>query len=255
MKTENIKALIIEDEKTCAELLKKIVEELVPEISEINIAHDFKSAISLVNETEPDILFLDIMVGDLNGLDFMKLLPEQSRKMDIIVVSGHEQFAIDAAHLHIFDFLTKPLSPKEIRRSVKELIEYRKEKKMAVSENSMKSSFIVVNRQDKTFFLKKSNIISMEADGPYTDIFTIEGRVSASKTLSSFVEQLDPNTFCRIHRSQVVNIDYIKEVVKLSDGSGNLIMHGGQSIIISKQKKDRLIQMISKGEIGMAHHE
>lgn len=250
MKTENISVLIFEDDSACADLLKKIIEELIPEISEINVAYDYKDAINHINQAKPDILFLDILVGDLNGLDFMRLLPEQSNKMDVIVVSGHEEFAIDAAHLHIFDFLTKPLSPKEVRRSVSELIEYRKKKDSSVPESTTKSPFIVVNRQDKTFFLKKNNIISLEADGPYTDIYTLDGRISASKTLSSFAEQLDPNTFCRIHRSQLINIEFIKEVVKFSDGSGNLIMHGGQSIMVSKQKKDKFIKLISKGEIG-----
>ena len=224
-------AVIVDDELHGRENLKKIIETYSPEIEILSVADSVLKGIELVNIHKPDVVFLDINMPVLDGFDFLNEF--EDRNFMVVFVSAHEEFGIKALKAGASDYLLKPISIKELKVTVRKLL--------SLSEQSFRTP---VPSQNEKLVLPASHgfdvlvikdIIRVEADGCYSKVVVREGKSRiVSRTLKEFEDTLPEVSFFRIHKSHLINLNYIKEYSNLS---GSIVtMTDGSRIEISRRK-------------------
>lgn len=243
-----MKAIIIEDMPSAMELLKRDLKEFCPEIELIGDADSVVSGAKLLRNTSPDIVFLDIMLGDGTGFDLLQIVPDLTSK--IIFVTASDEFAIRAFKYSAIDYLLKPINSKELIGAVKrakEQISYSSESIALLNETISKPEElpkkISLYTLEKIIVVEISDIIHCQAEANNT-IFYIKDRpkVFVTKTLKYFDKMLQPHGFSRVHQSHLVNSNYIHAFLK-KDG-GYLKMNNGDQVPVSIRKKAEVMALL-----------
>lgn len=234
-----LKAIIVDDELHGRENLKLIIQNFCPEIEVKGSANDVVSAIALVKNHLPDVVFLDINMPVLDGFDFLDEF--EDRKFMVVFVSAHNEFGINAVKVGAEDYLLKPINIKELKLCVKKLLTIKDKK------NSIKPIFennkLVIAASHGFNILNIDDILRLEADGCYTTIVTKDQKNTLiSRTLKDFEASLPKEYFFRIHKSHLINLKYIKDY---SNFSGNFVtMTDGSKVEISRRKTPEFIQRV-----------
>lgn len=232
-------AIIVDDELHGRENLKKIIESYCPEIKILGLADSVVNAKELVNNHNPDVVFLDINMPVLDGFDFLEEFNDQN--FMVVFVSAHDEFGIKAVKSGATDYLLKPVNIKELKQTVKKLL--------LLKNNKIKNAFI--SEADKIVIpdshgfdvMVIEDIIRFEAEGCYTKVIFKDGKNKiVSRTLKDFEETVPNEIFFRTHKSHLINLKYIKEYSKI-DGSF-AIMTDGSRIEISRRRAPDFIQRI-----------
>lgn len=235
--------IIVDDEPLNIELLKHTLSEFYG--SSFNICGTFESAtdaLKFINSNNLDLIFLDIEMPELSGFDLIQAISETS-EAKIIVVSGYDKYALKSFRYSVFDFLKKPVSISDIGDCLKKLA---KQKKNSPGETGVNDHILVVNRQDKTIFLDIRQILRIEAAGSYSDIYMEDGsKINSTKKINFYEQALARFPFYKLHRSHLVNLNKIKEILK-NNGDGMVVMLDGSRIEISRAKKDEFLRLILK---------
>jgi two-component system LytT family response regulator len=236
---DRLTAVIVDDEFHGRENLKKIIETYCPEIEIAGCAESVVKATELVAIHQPDVVFLDINMPVLDGFDFLDEYVE--RNFLVVFVSAHEEYGINAVKAGAVDYLLKPINIKELKQTVKKLLEIRiKEVKV---ETVNERNRLVLPSSHGFNVMEFDDIIRLEADGCYTKVFTKDGKNRIiSRTLKEFEDTLPKGKFFRIHKSHLINLKYIKDY---SNISGNFVtMIDGSKVEISRRKAPDFIQKI-----------
>jgi two-component system LytT family response regulator len=243
MSSENqltkLTAIIVDDELFGRENLKKIIETYCHEIDLLGCADSATSAKDLVNEHNPDVVFLDINMPVLDGFDFLNEYSD--RNFMVVFVSAHDEFGINAVKAGAVEYLLKPINIKELKQTVKNLICIKNKKTKVEPLNE--TDKLVLPASHGFDLLAFEDLIRLEADGCYTKIF-IKGEKTkiVCRTLKEFELALPKEIFLRIHKSHLINIKFIKEYSNLS---GNYItMTDGSRVELSRRKTPEFIQKI-----------
>jgi len=243
-------AIIIEDMADALQLLKSDLENHHPEISVINTAQSVVEAAKLLQKTQPDILFLDIMLGDGTGFDILEIFPDLSSK--IIFVTASDEYAIRAFKFAAIDYVLKPYSNEDLATAItraKEQIEPNKER-LSILKNTLaapeaKPDKISLHTLDKIIIVSLENIIRCEADNNNTVFYLKEGRkIFVTKTLKYFAEMLSSYEFLRVHQSHLVNMQCISAFIK-TDG-GYLLLKNKETVPVSVRKKAEVIEILDR---------
>ncbi len=235
-----LRAIIVDDELHGRENLKNLLDTYCPEIKVIATAESAIQAKILVLENEPDVVFLDINMPVLNGFDFLESLEQQN--FMLVFVTAYEQYGIKALKAHPVDYLLKPINIKELQQTVKQLVVRSKE----VSKiHSGKTHKIMVPITHGFTILDCEHIIRFMADDCYTKIFTSEGKlITVSRTLKEFESIVSSENFYRIHKSHLINLQYVKEFSHL-DG-GYVTMKDGSKLELSRRKIHEFVQKVKQ---------
>lgn len=231
-------AIIVDDELYGRENLKLIIKNYCPEIEVKASAEDVVSAIALVKNHTPDVVFLDINMPVLDGFDFLKEF--EDRKFMVVFVSAHEEFGISAVKVRAEDYLLKPINIKELKLCVNKLLTLKDKKNStkSVSENNK----LIISDSRGFNILNIDDILRLEADGCYTTIVSKDKNSVISRTLKDFEASLPKEYFFRIHKSHLINLKYIKDY---SNFSGNFVtMSDGSKVEISRRKTPEFIQRV-----------
>ena len=232
-----LKAIIVDDELHGRENLRKICETYCPEINILAIADSVVNAKELVSIHNPDVVFLDISMPVLDGFDFLDEFDE--RNFMVVFVSAHEEFGIKAVKAGAVDYLLKPINIKELKQTVKKLLELIN-KKVEV-ESSAESGKLMLPASHGFEVLLTDNIIRLEAQGCYTKIVTNGGKnKTVSRTLKDFEETLPKDLFFRTHKSHIINLKFIKGYSKF--GGYCAIMMDNSKVEISRRKVSEFLQ-------------
>lgn len=236
---ENLTAIIVDDELFGRENLKKIIETYCPEIKILGLAESVLYAKELVKIHNPEVVFLDINMPVLDGFDFLEEYEDPD--FMVVFVSAHEEFGINAVKAGAADYLLKPVNIKELKQTVKKLINLHNKK--SKEEISFDKDKVVIPASHGFTVLVIDDIVRLEAEGCYTKVILKEGKNSiVSRTLKEFEDAVPKEKFYRIHKSHLVNLKYVKEYSNL-DGS-YVIMNDGSKIEISRRKAPEFIQKI-----------
>lgn len=201
-------ALIIDDNKVARVMLAGMLTK----IGGINVSGDFEdalSAISFLNKYKADILFLDVEMPAMTGLELLRILKE---KPVTILVTAKPVYAAEAFELNVVDYLVKPYSLSRVISAVGKAKELLQMKNTGVTNVENGHIFIKDGRAIRKIFLQ--NVLWLEAKGDYVKIVTTNGNFIIHTTLRSLEERLAGNDFVRIHRSYIVpaaKIDYIED--------------------------------------------
>ena len=207
--------MIIDDEEPARDIMKHYLKD----IDEIEIIGEFVdgfSGLKAIQELKPDLVFLDVQMPKLTGLELLELL---DRPPMIIFSTAYDHYAIKAFEMNAIDYLLKPYSKERLVQSVqKALTQTGTGEKTAsqvqnlvktLEENTEYLQRIAVKSRHKVSVIPVNEVIYLEAEGDYVMIHTKDNKHLKEKTMKYFETHLDPERFIRVHRSSIVNADHI----------------------------------------------
>lgn len=235
-------AIIVDDEKNARLALQGIIEENFPEINVLGEAKDIPNAVKLINKLNPDLVFLDISMPGYSGLELFKFFDTDEVNFKVIFVTAHAEYAINAFELSAVDYILKPIQIDALKRAISKLKEFTPEKIEVLQKNYEVDApkKVALSTGDGVIFLEFNDIIYLKADGSYTHFVTNNGKITVTKRIADFERLEQMGAFIRIHRSQIVNYNRIKKIVK-HDG-GYVIMDNGEQLSVSLSKKNTLME-------------
>lgn len=237
---ENIRAIIIEDEEPARMVLREYIKKF-PHISIIAEIIDGFNAVKIINEQKPDLLFLDIQLPKLTGFEVLELIEHTPI---IIFTTAYDQYAIQAFEKNAVDYLLKPFSEERFNTAIQKAIE-----KLAVRQNDSTTvkkvvdyissntphlDRIVVKTNSAIKVIPLEQVIYLEAQDDYVMIYTTGGKHLKEKTMKYFETHLPDRQFVRIHRSYIVNIDFIAQIEHFSKETYLAILKNGTKLKISE---------------------
>jgi DNA-binding LytR/AlgR family response regulator len=234
-----LKCIIVDDEP----IARKILQEFVEEIEYLELAGQAENplkAMVLLGEQDIDIIFLDINMPKINGVDFLK---SSKTNANIIMTTAYPEYAVEAYGLDVLDYLVKPIAFERFLRAcnkAKEVRELKKESKAKVNKTA-DHFFIKFNNQIEKIFY--DDLIYAEAMLNYVMLYTRTNKMMVYITIKSLEEQLPPEIFLKVHKSFIVNINRIKSI------EGNLLDIGNAKITISQNLKEKVINEIIRDKM------
>lgn len=234
----NTTCLIVDDEKLARELLKEYLDGF-PQIAVVGECAKGTEAVEKINKLKPDILFLDVQMPGMNGFD---VLEEIDHEPYVIFTTAYDQYAIKAFEKNAVDYLLKPLDQERFRSAVNRALKRKTVEKGSMEEliQTIKSegrnfeSHIFVQKSEKLFNLPVEEIVYLEASGDYTIITTKGDQFVSSSGIGRLEEMMDPDTFIRVHRSTIINLNYLKEIERHFNGGMVVKMQSGKSFPVSR---------------------
>jgi two-component system, LytTR family, response regulator len=239
-----LKAVIVDDEYLARSILKSILNEHCPEVSIVGEAEEVISAVELIKDLKPDMVFIDIEMPEFSGFQLLDHFDEIDFK--IVFCTAHEEYALKAFDVSATDYVLKPIQIESVKRAVSKVL-YLKE----TSFEKDKSINFDINRPQKIgipitgglLFVDKNEIIFLEADGAYSKVFLTDNRKHlVSKKLKIFEDLLlEEGVFFRSHRSYLLNVNHVKQFVR-KDG-GTILMDNDIEVLLSKEKRDEFFEI------------
>jgi len=245
-----MKAVIIDDEKNCREVISALSGTYTPDLEIVGEFDNGMEAIQQMDTLQPDILFLDIEMPLMNGFEFLELCPYQ--EFFIIFTTAYNEYAIQAIKHHAFDYLLKPIQRSEFIKTIQRLQTEKFKSQKSQIDNLLNHlqvkkdvKKIVLSTSEGLHFIETKDIMYVKGDGAYSHYVFADGlKLLVSKTLKEADAILPNDQFKRVHASYIINFDFVKRYQK-GEG-GFLIMNNGESIPVSRSKKQDLISHISQ---------
>ena len=243
-----MKAIIVDDVEAVAQSLKKLIEKYCDGIEIIGVAESANEAKIMIDESKPDLVFLDIQMPGKSGFDLLK----EFDKIDfsVVFVTAYDQYAVKALRFGALDYLIKPVDIEELKFAI-EKAKVKTEEKNAEIKNLIDN---ILNPTERTMILntKKGfkliyidSILRIEADGNYSYIYDDEGkRFVSTKNLKVFENYLESFNFLRIHNSHIVNTEKIKDIN--THENLEVVMVNGITLPIATRKKQVLIKLYNR---------
>jgi len=239
-------AIIIEDELDAQELLSVILKEYCPSIQLTGIAANITEGVQLIESLQPDLVFLDINLGDFTGFQLLDKL--ENRSFKLVVTTAYEEFAIQAFQYEAIDYVLKPYTPKSIIAAVGRV------SKSIQSHHLYNKLDAIVNRNtnipkinlptaDGIILINTEEIIYVIADRAYCQIHLTNGQKKmASKSLKEIEDVLPKSLFFRSHASHLINLNQVEKYSK-EDG-GFAVMSDQTQVPIARRRKNEFLELI-----------
>ncbi|MGB0888521.1 MAG: LytR/AlgR family response regulator transcription factor [Vicingaceae bacterium] len=238
------KAIIVEDEKLARDLVKNYLSaqeniELIGEFA------DGFSGLKAINELKPDIVFLDVQMPKLTGLELLELVEENPH---IIFTTAYDAYAIKAFDLNAVDYLLKPFSKERFNKALDKVFEKIEgttktnnvtQLKNHIAENKVLDK-IVVKSNSNIHVIPLAEVIYIESEDDYVMIHTNKGKHLKHQTMKFYEQQLDANKFIRIHRSFIVNVSEINKIEKFGKESYQVVLKNGAGLKVSRSRYQEL---------------
>lgn len=236
-----IRCLVIDDELLARNYLKNYISK----IPELELLGDFNSplkATELIKSGKVDLLFLDIQMPDITGVDFLKSL---SIKPEVIFTTAYQEYALEGFNLSVIDYLLKPFSFERFYQAINKVID-KFEKKITISESevlplqsqtSYSDNYLTIRADRKLYKINFDNLKYIEGQKAYVTFHTNEKKITALASLKELEESLPNELFIRIHKSFIVAI---KEISSLE---GNMIEVNDTSLPVGKSYKESVLKL------------
>lgn len=237
-----IKAIIIDDVENARIGLRQDLDDYCPEVEVIGEADSVISGAKLLRESEADLVFLDIDLGDGSGFDLLQIL--SSPRFRVIFTTSSDAHAVQAFRFSAVDYLLKPIDPEELRIAVSKVSGVKGSLEVLKENLSGGPQRMALNAQDKINVVRVEDIIRLESNGSYTLFFMTDGeQILVTRTLKEFDVMLGGSRFIRVHQSHLVNLDFIREFVK-SDG-GFLLLRDRTEIPVASRKRSHVMKVLN----------
>lgn len=232
-----LKTIIVDDEPLAIETLQEICKLFCPEVEIIGTAKSPLEGIKLINFSKPDLVFLDIDMPGGTGFDVLEAFAERNFK--VVFTTASSDFAIKAIKAKAEDYILKPIDVDELQLAIKKIIDNEKAVKASVINGKM-----ALPSSEGLQVIDIDKIIRLEANDNYTWFYIqdIKNKILVSRTLKDFESVLDPQTFCRIHQSHLININFLDRYIK--GRGGEIILKDGTHLDVSARKKDNLLDLL-----------
>ena len=229
-----IRAVIVEDEPLGRALIRQMLRG-DPEVSVIGECVDGEEAVEFLKSERPDLVFLDVRMPERDGFDVLAAL-NPGHSSAVIFVTAHDEYAVRAFDINAVDYLLKPFDRERFQRA-------RDRAKLHLHQKQADTKYLgrmVVRSRGSIFFLKTAEVDWIGAEGNYVRLHVKHESHLVRGTIAGLEAQLDPQQFVRIHRSQIVNIDRIRELRPWWHGEYHVLLKDGTQLTLSRSYRDRL---------------
>lgn len=245
---KNIKTILVDDEPRGLASLQKLLQINCADVDVVASCTSVDEAKPKIEQLQPELIFLDIAMPVKNGFDLLKEI--ENPGFEVIFVTAHDQFMIEAFHFSAIDYLLKPVDDDLLAAAVS-----RAKKTIDEKKNGKNIQALIHNLQQKNSpynmklcipslkgfqVVELNDILYAESSGNYTNFyFNNLQRICTSKPLHEYEELLADSGFIRVHKSFIINLVHVKEYLR-GEG-GTLILSDGKEVEVSRRKKDLLI--------------
>lgn len=239
-----IRAIIVDDEPAAAGSLRTNLDWYCEGMVELlGEARSLTEALVLIEEKKPELVFLDIDLGEGNGFMLLEKIRRDGLDIEVIFTTGHNEFAIQAIKKEAFDYLLKPVDPDELRETVQRLQEKLAAPAAETKETADIGPSLALPMQDQVLVCKLDELVRCESERNYTR-FHISDRhpVLVARTLGHYEAYLLQHNFFRSHKSHIINLGHLKSYVR-QDG-GYLLMADGSQVPVSRHRRTELFTLL-----------
>ena len=236
-----MKALIIDDERLARKELMRLLEEH-PSIEVVGEAMNADEAEKLIDELNPDLLFLDIQMPGRTGFELLQSL--ESAPI-VIFTTAYDEFAIKAFEVNALDYLVKPIQPERLAEAIRKALDKerardgRREGKLGLNDQ------VFVKDGEKCWFVSLSNVRLFESDGNYIKVFFDTNRPMIHKSLNALDERLDERAFFRASRKHIINLSWVEGIEPWFNGGLMVRLKGGDKVEVSRRQAAKFKDMMS----------
>jgi len=233
-----IKCIAVDDEPLALEIITDFARK-VPFLSLVQTFENAAEAMRFLQDEKVDLVFLDIKMPDINGIQFIKSLKHPPM---VIFTTAYGEYALDGFDLDVVDYLLKPIPFDRFLRAATKAQEFMavSQQKNGDSNNGQINDYIFIKTEYKIIKINLEDILFIEALKDYTKIYTPYQPVLTLRSLKSFETRLPADKFIRVHRSYLVSLNKINSVEK------NTVMIANQSIPISDGYRERFYEVITR---------
>ncbi len=244
-----IQALVVDDEPLGVKGVRTLLAD-EPDVEVVGECLDGETAVKAIRTLRPDLVFLDVQMPGLDGFEVLEELSEGEMPL-VIFVTAFDQYSLQAFTVHALDYLLKPLSRPRFREAMaraRTTLEARDQKAVNrrllalledVEQRRQNLDRFVVRTPERILFIRSEEVEAIEATGNYMHLYRGRESFMIRETLGTLEQRLDPVRFLRTHRSWIVNIARIREILTV-DGGFTVVTQGGTKVPVSKGYRERL---------------
>lgn len=244
-----MRVAIVDDEADTRKTLRHYLNQLQPDF-QIQEADSVAAGLKLIADYRPEIVFLDVMMRDGTGFDLLNQLPAVDFKL--VIISGHQEFALKAFRFSAIDYLVKPVDVDELKSTLarikptpeqpwKEVLDVLKQAMQPMQSLDRK---IVLKDMNAMYVVSVGSIIRCEASDNYTTFFfSDQVPIVVSRPLKEYDDLLTSYNFLRVHQSHLINLKYIQQFNKREGGS--ITLRDGSEVPVSSRKRDAILAALS----------
>lgn len=239
-----MRALIVDDERLARKELMKLLEDH-PMIEVVGEAMNAEEANQMVNDLNPDLLFLDIQMPGKTGF---QLLEELDAVPLVVFTTAYDEFALKAFEVNALDYLLKPIQPERLAETVAKLSEKERARNSAIRGPEKKLGFhdqVFVKDGDRCWFVSLANVRLFESDGNYIKVYFDTNRPMIHKSLNALDEKLDERAFFRASRKHIINLSWVEGIEPWFNGGLMVKLRGGDKVEVSRRQAAKFKDMMS----------
>jgi len=246
-----IRTIIIDDEAPVRETLSRLLIMHCPQVKMIGEAHDVASGIQLIRDLRPQLVLLDISMGDGSGFDLLQKV--ETIDFKIIFITAYEKYAVQAFKFAAVDFLLKPINPEELTDAVKRaevLVQEHFNTQLQALEENLRTNIqqkkkVILKTLENIHLVDMQDITHCESDGCYTLIHTVSGeQILVSKTLHEYDIMFSEHGFYRVHKSYLINLSHVRRFEKQE--GGYIILKNDHKIPVASRRREELLALFEK---------
>jgi len=237
-----MRAIIIDDERLARKELFKLLDDF-PEIEVVGEAANADDALELINNTNPDLLFLDIQMPGKTGFELLEMLDSVPT---VIFTTAYDEYALKAFEVNALDYLLKPIQAERLQESIAKLepakapedITTETERKLGLNDQ------VFVKDGDKCWFVRLSDIRYFESDGNYIKVFFEKFKPMIHKSLNALDEKLNRDFF-RASRKHIINLSWVEGIEPWFNGGLMVRLKGGDKVEVSRRQAAKFKEKMS----------
>ena len=235
------KTIVIDDEQLARQRIKRLLK-VYDEIEIIAEAEDGEKGLELIHLHQPDLIFLDIEMPVLNGFEMLAKLTHQPK---VVFTTAYDQYAIKAFEEGSVDYLLKPIEIERLDKTIKKL----KQTNLAAAPVQIEALIRQMNQKkaiktltvklgDKILLVKLTDIVFVQAEDKYVFLHTVDGKKHLTDFTLSVLEEKLPEEFVRVHRSEIINTEYIKEIRKGFNGALIFVLNNADETRVTSSRSN-----------------
>ena len=226
-------AIIAEDEPHIRAQLATLLAELWPDLKIVAAAHDGVAALAAIRAHEPDVLFLDVKMPGLSGVEVLQAVGQGAQRYATVFITAFDDFAVTAFDVGAVDYVVKPITAARLAKAITRVQENLLARGGAVSTTdaslaadrlsaapsrapALPLRWVQATQGDRVFFVTIGEVLFFQSDSKYTRVVTKDREAFIRKSIKSLLEELDPNQFMQIHRGTLINVNFIDVVERHS---------------------------------------
>jgi len=257
--TPTLRVIVVDDEQPARAFVRSVLDEL-PFVRVVAECADGPSAVEAIRREGPDLVLLDVQMPEMDGFGVLEAVGAD-RMPEVVFVTAHEEFALQAFAVHAFDYILKPFAPARLSAAVDEIRdrltvardESLEERLRALLEELRRRSTdpgdrwvqrLTVRNGDRIRFVRLQDVDWIEAARNYVRLHVGPQEHVVRLSLQALVRRLDPARFVRIHRSAVVNLERVREVQSWVGGEYVALLADGQQLRVSRGYRDALLALM-----------